>query len=98
MEKKARVMLAHFFSTSIHKIEGRAKAMIVSDLRLSAVRYKKIIDRIIAEEYNSAIKTLVAFSGTVEHDGVSYSEDKLNGYGIKDNRIRDIFNEPTIVC
>lgn len=94
MEKKARVMLAHFFSTSIHKIEGRAKAMIVSDSRLSAVRYKKIIDRIIAEEYNGAIKTLVAFSGTVEHDGVSYTEDKLNGYGIKDNRIRDIFNEP----
>lgn len=94
MEKKARVMLAHFFSSSIHKIGGQAKAMIVSDSRLSAVRYKQIIDKIIAEDYNGAIKTLVAFSGTVELDGVSYTEDKMNGYGIKDNRIRDIFNEP----
>ncbi|MEY8685792.1 type I restriction endonuclease subunit R [Bacteroides sp. AN502(2024)] len=94
MEKKARVMLAHFFSSSIHKIGGQAKAMVVSDSRLSAVRYKQIIDKIIAEDYNGVIKTLVAFSGTVELDGVSYTEDKMNGYGIKDNRIRDIFNEP----
>ncbi len=94
MEKKARVMLAHFFGTSIHKIGGQAKAMIVSDSRMSAVRYKQIVDKIIAEEYNGSIKTLVAFSGTVELDGASYTEDKLNGYGIKDNRIRDIFNEP----
>lgn len=94
MEKKARVMLAHFFSSSIHKIAGQAKAMIVCDSRISAVRYKQIIDKIIAADYNNSIKTLVAFSGTVELDGVSYTEDKLNGYGIKDNRIRDIFNEP----
>lgn len=94
MEKKARVMLAHFFSTSIHKINGTAKAMIVSDSRLSAVRYKKIIDKIIAEDYNGSIKTLVAFSGSVELDSVSYTEDKMNGYGIKDNRISDIFEEP----
>ena len=94
MEKKARVMLAHFFSSTIHKIGGQAKAMIVSDSRMSAVRYKQIIDRIIAEDYNGVIKTLVAFSGTVELDGVSYTEDKMNGYGIKDNRIRDIFEEP----
>lgn len=93
MEKKARVVLAHFFSTSIHKIGGRAKAMMVCDSRASAVRYKQIIDKILEEDYNKAIKTLVAFSGTVELDGYSYTEDKLNGYGIKDNRIRDIFNE-----
>lgn len=94
MEKKARVMLTHFFSSTIHKIGGRAKAMIVSDSRLSAVRYKQIIDKIIAEEYNGVVKTLIGFSGTVDIDGISYTEDKLNGYGIKDNRIRDIFNEP----
>lgn len=94
MEKKARVMLKHFFNGPIHKIGGQAKAMIVSDSRISAVRYKQIVDRILEQEYNGAFKTLVAFSGTVELDGHSYTEDKLNGYGIKDNRIRDIFNEP----
>ncbi|MDE6134059.1 MAG: DEAD/DEAH box helicase family protein, partial [Muribaculaceae bacterium] len=94
MEKKARVMLAHFFSSTIHKIGGQAKAMVVCDSRMSAVRYKQIIDRIIREDYNNTIKTLVGFSGTVEIDGVSYTEDKMNGYGIKDNRIRDIFKEP----
>lgn len=94
MEKKARVMLKHFFSDTIHKIGGQAKAMIVSDSRISAVRYKQIVDKIIAEDYNGSIKTLVAFSGTVDFDGASYTEDRLNGYGIKDNRIRDIFDEP----
>ena len=94
MEKKARVMLKHFFNGPINKIGGQAKAMIVSDSRISAVRYKQIVDKILAEEYNNAFKTLVAFSGTVDLDGHSYTEDKLNGYGIKDNRIRDIFNEP----
>lgn len=94
MEKKARVVLDHFFRTSIHKIGGQAKAMLVCDSRASAVRYKQIVDRIIGSEYNGAIKTLVAFSGTVELDGHAYTEDKLNGYGIKDNRIRDIFEEP----
>lgn len=47
MEKKARMVLAHFFSTSIHKIGGRAKAMMVCDSRASAVRYKQIIDKIL---------------------------------------------------
>lgn len=94
MEKKARVMLAHFFDSTIHKIGGQAKAMIVSDSRMSAVKYKQLVDRIIREEYNGAIKTLVAFSGAIEIDGISYTEDKMNGYGIKDNRIRDIFEEP----
>lgn len=94
MEKKARVMLSHFFNNTINKIAGKGKAMIVSDSRLSAVRYKQIIDKIIAEEYNNSIKTLVAFSGSIDVEGVTYTEDKMNGYGIKDNRIRDIFNEP----
>jgi len=64
----------------------------IQDYRQSVT--KKVIDKIIAEDYNGSIKTLVAFSGSVELDGVSYTEDKMNGYGIKDNRISDIFEEP----
>ncbi len=94
MRQKARMMVAHFMEHTINKIGGRAKAMVVTDSRKSAVLYKQYIDEIIQQEYNNSIKTLVAFSGTVEMDGQKYSEDSMNGFGIKDNAIREQFNKP----
>ena len=59
------------------------------------MRYKKIFDNLLAEEYGSEFKTLVAFSGEVElPDGSKYTEDKMNGWGIKDDKIRETFDTP----
>lgn len=94
MQMKARMMVAHFMQKTINKIGGRAKAMIVTDSRRSAVRYKQYVDEILHLEYNDAVKSLVAFSGKIEVDGNNYTEESMNGFGIKDNAIREQFNKP----
>lgn len=94
MQDKAEFLLAHFMEKTIHKINGTAKAMFVTESREAVVRYKHIIDKIISERYNDSIKTLCAFSGTIEVDGEKYTEESLNGSGIKDDGIRATFKRP----
>src|SRR3970040_510462 len=79
--QKTEVMIEHFRHFTMHKIGGRAKAMVVTDSRLHAVRYKKSFDRYRAEKKYTGIKTLVAFSGTViapDVPGVEYTEPSMN--------------------
>lgn len=90
---KADMMLAHFMSKTIHKINGSAKAMVVTSSRANAVRYKQLFDKLIEEKYSNAISTLVAFSGTVEINGHKFTEENMNGFGIKDAAIRDKFKD-----
>ena len=59
-------MVEHFRTHVKHKIGGRAKAMVVTDSRLHAVRYKLAFDKYIREKGYTDVKTLVAFSGMVE--------------------------------
>ncbi len=95
MTLKARLALNYFMQHTRNKIGGKAKAMFVCDSRAAAVSYKKIFDTLLAEEYGGEFKTLVAFSGEVElADGSKYTEDKMNGWGIKDDKIRETFDAP----
>lgn len=94
MHDKAEFVVTHFMEKSIHQIGGMAKAMFVTESREAVIRYKQIIDDIIHEKYNDRIKTLGAFSGTIEVDGRSYTEESINGAGIKDNGIRTTFKKP----
>jgi len=80
---KVEVMVEHFRHSTRHKIGGRAKAMVVTDSRLAAVRYKLAFDSYIAAKGYDDIRTLVAFSGTVQDPdapGRSYSEAGMNGF------------------
>jgi type I restriction enzyme, R subunit len=90
--QKTEVMVEHFQAVTRHRIGGRAKAMVVTGSRLEAVRYKRSFDRYIqAKGY--AIKTLVAFSGTVQDDelpGVEYTEQKMN-LGIREKELPEKF-------
>ncbi|GAA6529093.1 hypothetical protein LPYR103PRE_10660 [Segatella asaccharophila] len=94
LDYKAKMMVDWFMTKTVYKIKGKAKAMVVTSSRKQAVRYKRAIDKIIQEKYNGTVKTLVAFSGTVELDGVNYTEESLNGWGIRDNAIKVKFEEP----
>ena len=96
--QKTEVMLEHFRTFTRHKIGGRAKAMVVTSSRLHAVRYKQEFDRQIKEKGYKGIKTLVAFSGTVDDPdvkGVSYTEPDMNrdkaGRPIKERELPDKF-------
>src|SRR5439155_18162707 len=96
--QKTEVMLEHFRTFTRHKIGGRAKAMVVTGSRLQAIRYKQEFDRQIKEKGYTEIKTLVAFSGTVEDPdapGVTYTEPDMNrdraGRPIREKELPDKF-------
>ncbi|AFM10716.1 type I restriction endonuclease subunit R [Turneriella parva] len=91
--QKTEVMIEHFRHHTMHKIGGRAKAMVVTSSRLHAVRYKEAFDKYIQDNNYQGIKTLVAFSGTVidkDIPGVSYTEVGMNG-GIKEKELPEKF-------
>jgi type I restriction enzyme R subunit len=90
--QKTTIMVEHFHAVTRHKIGGRAKAMVVTGSRLEAVRYKQAFDNYIRER-GYAIKTLVAFSGTVEDDKlkeVTYTEEGMNA-GIREKELPERF-------
>ena len=78
ISQKTAVMLEHFRSVTMHKIGGRAKAMIVTPSRLHAVRYLLEFKRQIEDKGYADLDVLVAFSGEVDDNGESYTEEKLN--------------------
>lgn len=93
--QKTVLMVEHFQHFTRHKIGGHAKAMVVTGSRLEAVRYKQEFDRYIQEK-GYPIKSLVAFSGTVEDDKVpekTYTEVEMNG-GVKEKELPDVFAKP----
>jgi len=94
VEQKTEVMVEHFRHFTMHKIGGKAKAMVVTQSRLHAVRYKQAFDKYIQEKGYSDIKTLVAFSGTViDHDaaGAEFTEVSMNG-GIREKELPERFS------
>lgn len=94
MLRKATMMLDHFMKHTINKIGKRAKAMVVCDSRKSAVEYKLLLDRLIKDQYDGKIKTLVALSGEVEdRHGIRRSEANMNDDGVTDNDIALKFEE-----
>ena len=76
--EKVRIMVEHFAGQVQNQINGRAKAMIVTRSRLHAVRYKLAVEEYLAER-GYPFKALVAFSGTVDDGGRSYTEPSMNG-------------------
>ncbi|WP_349741173.1 type I restriction endonuclease subunit R [Roseateles cavernae] len=91
---KTEVMVEHFRTHVRHKIGGRAKAMVVTEGRLHAVRYKKAFDAYIQSKGYADVKTLVAFSGSVEDPdvaGKTWTEVGMNG-GIKESELPEAFD------
>ncbi len=78
ISQKTAVMLEHFRNVTMHKIGGKAKAMIVTPSRLHAVRYLLEFKRQIKDKGYTDLDVLVAFSGEIEDNGATYTEEKLN--------------------
>jgi type I restriction enzyme, R subunit len=86
--EKVRIMVEHFHQNVAHRINGRAKAMIVTRSRLHAVRYHRALERYLKEQgYDHG--ALVAFSGTVRDGGIDHTEANLNG--IPETQTKDAF-------
>ncbi|WP_407948687.1 type I restriction endonuclease subunit R [Parvibaculum sp.] len=94
IEQVVTVIVEHFRANVMHEIGGRAKAMVVAGSRLEAVRYKLAFDRYIADRGYTGIKSLVAFSGTVEDPvlpGSAYTEVGLNN-GLPEVELAETFS------
>lgn len=96
ISQKTAVMLEQFRNVTMHKIGGKAKAMIVTPSRLHAVRYLLEFRRQIKEKGYTNLDVLVAFSGEVDDDGQKYTEEKLNktkdGETIKEKALPEAFH------
>ncbi len=96
ISQKTTVMLDHFMNVTRFKIGGKAKAMIVTPSRLHAVRYLQEFKRQIEDKGYSGLDVLVAFSGEVEDNGETFTEEKLNkakdGTTIKEKALPEAFH------
>lgn len=79
IQKKVELIVEHFVNQVQGRIEGHAKAMIVTRSRLHAVRYKQQIDTYLTNK-GYPIKALVAFSGKVLDGGIDFTESGMNGF------------------
>lgn len=92
--QKIEVIVEHFRTHTCHKIGGRAKAMVVTNSREHAVRYKLGFDKYIKEKKYSGIKSLVAFSGEIslkEFGDQKFTEVGMNN-GIKESELPEKFD------
>lgn len=78
LRQKAEIIIEHFRVNVAHKIGGKAKAMLVTGSRLHAVRYYFAFRDYIRQRGYTDLGVLVAFSGTVEEEGLEYTEEQLN--------------------
>ena len=93
IEQVVSVIVEHFRRYVMYELGGRAKAMVVTGSRLAAVKYKLAFDRYIRDQGYTGIRSLVAFSGTVEDPddpGSSYTEVSMND-GLAESELPETF-------
>lgn len=98
VSQKTEIIIEHFRSCIMPLINGRAKAMVVTDSRLQAVRYMLAFNRYLGEHHYTDVHPLVAFSGTVidPETELEYTEpgmniDYKNGRHISEMQLKDRF-------
>ena len=95
--QKVAIIIEHFRGHVMHMLNGQAKAMVVTDSRKAAVRYKQEFDKFMAKAGYHDFKALVAFSGTISDDeyGITDADEgDVNGGKpkLKDDLIKEAFN------
>ncbi len=83
IREKAEVMVNHFLTSVVSKINGKAKAMIITQSILRAIEYYHIVSDILKQS-NTGFEALVAFSGEKEYKGKIVTETSLNGFSDKE--------------
>lgn len=99
INQKTEMIMTNFLENGRFSINCQGKAMIVADSRKNAVRYYLAIKEYIKEHPEEArgCDVMVAFSGTVELDGVKYREAEMNkdiegNYITTDKKFRKAFH------
>lgn len=91
--QKSALIVEHFVENVAGLLEGHAKAMVVADSRLAAIRYKREIDKYVTER-GYGIGTLVAFSGSISDQeyGIEGATEASMNPGAGD--LREAFKRP----
>ena len=79
--QKVVVIVEHFRAHVAGRLGARAKAMVVTDSRVAAVRYKLAMDGYLRDRGYTGMKTLVAFSGRVsdpDSGAEEFTESNMN--------------------
>jgi type I restriction enzyme R subunit len=93
IDQVVTVIIEHFRTNVMHELGGRAKAMVVTGSREAAVRYKLAFDAYVKKQGYQGIRSLVAFSGSLELDdlpGKSFTEVSLND-GLPESELPERF-------
>ena len=77
IQTKTEIMLSDFIERRQTWLEGRAKAMIITPSRKHAVCYKLAIDEYL-KKHGCGFRSCVAFTGTIELDGLKFTEEQMN--------------------
>ena len=95
LQQKTAIMIEHFRNVTRHKINGKAKAMVVTASRLHAVRYYFEFKNYIEKMGYDDMDVLVAFSGVVNDGDEEFREESLNitkeGKRIKESQLKKAF-------
>lgn len=83
IREKGEVMVNHFLTNTVNKINGKAKAMIITQSILRAIEYYHIVSELLKNS-NTGYEALVAFSGEKEYKGKLVTETSLNGFSDKE--------------
>ena len=80
--QRIEIIIEHFRTTVMHELGGMAKAMVITESRQSAVKYRQALEDYINRKGYKDIRALVAFSGkvTLPDDKGEYTESSMNGF------------------
>lgn len=62
------------------ELDGQAKAMVVTQSRIHALKYYQAIRKYIEDKKYQGVKPLIAFSGELNDEGSVYTEAQINGF------------------
>lgn len=97
LQQKTAIIIETFRNVTKNKINGNAKAMVVTASRLHAIRYYHEFKRYLEKKGYDDLEILIAFSGVVKDGTEEYSEEGMNkrkdGTTIKESQLPSEFNK-----
>lgn len=90
---KVSIIIEHFRENVAWRLDGKAKAMVVTGSRKEAVRYKLAFDDYIAKHGYKDVNAMVAFSGEIDEPEISpvpFNENNMNP-GLRGRKLATAF-------
>ena len=89
--QRVEIIIEHFRTPVMQELGGHAKAMVVTESRAGAVKYRQAFEDYTKKKGYTNIRALVAFSGKVTLADKEYTEAGMNG--ISEKNLPDEFDK-----